>query len=557
MSAIYDLADDYVVRYAALSPNAATSMGIPGHETELTDFSPDGHEARAVLERETLAALAAATVEDDRDRVARDAMSESMRLSGELHDAGERFRSLNILASPLQSLRRVFDLMPRDTEEHWSNIAARLAALPTAVDGLRQTLDTGIERGMVSTQRQASECAKQCATWSGAAGVPSYFDGLAEAFEASDVASEGLAAELRTGAAAANEAFAGFGRYLDETYVPAAEPHDPVGRDRYALGVQVFTGASPDLDETYAWGWSELHRIEAEMEATAERIAPGVGVEGVKELLEADPDRAIDGVDAFQQWMQNLQETTIAELNGTHFDLPEEVQRIEAMIAPPGGPLAMYYTGPSEDFSRPGRTWYPTAGKTRFPLWGEVSIAYHEGVPGHHLQIGMTVYLREHLSRWQRLLGGSSGYSEGWGLYAERLMGELGYLENPDYYLGMLRAQALRCARIVVDIGMHLELPIAEHDHFHPGETWTPELGLEFVLQRAHFPADFMASEVDRYLGVPGQAISYKVGERAWLDARKAARRRDGSSFDLKAFHAQAFELGPMGLDQMRRELGG
>ncbi|MYE31147.1 MAG: DUF885 domain-containing protein [Chloroflexi bacterium] len=557
MSAIYDLADDYVVRYAALSPNAATSMGIPGHETELTDFSPDGHEARAALERETLAALAAATVEDDRDRVARDAMSESMRLSGELHDAGERFRSLNILASPLQSLRRVFDLMPRDTEEHWSNIAARLAALPTAVDGLRQTLDTGIERGMVSTQRQASECAKQCATWSGAAGMPSYFDGLAEAFEASDVASEGLAGQLRTGAAAANEAFAGFGRYLDETYVPAAEPHDPVGRDRYALGVQVFTGATPDLDETYAWGWSELHRIEAEMEATAERIAPGVGVEGVKELLEADPDRAIDGVDAFQQWMQNLQETTIAELNGTHFDLPEEVQRIEAMIAPPGGPLAMYYTGPSEDFSRPGRTWYPTAGKTRFPLWGEVSIAYHEGVPGHHLQIGMTVYLREHLSRWQRLLGGSSGYSEGWGLYAERLMGELGYLENPDYYLGMLRAQALRCARIVVDIGMHLELPIAEHDHFHPGETWTPELGLEFVLQRAHFPADFMASEVDRYLGVPGQAISYKVGERAWLDAREAARRRDGSSFDLAAFHAQAFELGPMGLDQMRRELGG
>ena len=557
MSAIYDLADDYVVRYAALSPNAATSMGIPGHETELTDFSPDGHETRAALERETLAALAAAPVEDDRDRVARDAMSESMRLSGELYDAGERFRSLNILASPLQSLRRVFDLMPRESEEHWSNIAARLAALPAAVDGLRQTLDAGIERGMVSTQRQASECAKQCATWSGAAGVPSYFDGLAEAFEASDVASEGLAAELRTGAAAANEAFAGFGRYLDETYVPAAEPHDPVGRDRYALGVQVFTGASPDLDETYEWGWSELHRIEAEMEATAERIAPGLGIEGVKELLESDPERAIDGVDAFQQWMQNLQETTIAELNGTHFDLPQEVQRIEAMIAPPGGPLAMYYTGPSEDFSRPGRTWYPTAGKTRFPLWGEVSIAYHEGVPGHHLQIGMTVYLREHLSRWQRLMGGSSGYSEGWGLYAERLMGELGYLENPDYYLGMLRAQALRCARIVVDIGMHLELPIAEHDHFHPGETWTPELGLEFVLQRAHFPADFMASEVDRYLGVPGQAISYKVGERAWLDAREAARRRDGASFDLAAFHARAFELGPMGLDQMRREFGG
>ena len=557
MSAIYDLADDYVVRYAALSPNAATGMGIPGHEHELTDFSPDGHEARTQLERETLAALEAAPVEDDRDRVARDAMTERLRLSLELDAAGQHYRSINVLASPSQSLRRVFDLMPRDTEEHWSNIAARLAAMPATMAGYRRTLDASIERGTPGTQRQAAACALQAATWSGASGAPSFFDGLLADFDASEVASEGLTAELRAGAASANEAFAGFGRYLEETYVPAAEPHDPVGRDRYALGVRVFTGASPDLDETYAWGWSELHRIEAEMAATAERIAPGGGVEGAKELLESDPERAIDGVDAFREWMQNLQETTIAELNGTHFDLPAEVQRIEALIAPPGGTLAMYYTGPSEDFSRPGRTWYPTGGKTRFPLWGEVSIAYHEGVPGHHLQIGMTVYLREALSRWQRLLGGSSGYSEGWGLYAERLMGELGYLENPDYYLGMLRAQALRCARVVVDIGMHLELPIAEHDHFHPGETWTPELGLEFVLQRAHFPADFMASEVDRYLGVPGQAISYKVGERAWLDAREAARRRDGASFDLKAFHAQAFDLGPMGLDQMRRELGG
>jgi uncharacterized protein (DUF885 family) len=233
------------------------------------------------------------------------------------------------------------------------------------------------------------------------------------------------------------------------------------------------------------------------------------------------------------------------------------VQQIETMIAPPGGALAMYYTGPSEDFSRPGRTWYPTGGKTRFPLWGEVSIAYHEGVPGHHLQIGMTTYLTEQLTRWQRLIGGTSGYVEGWALYAEQLMGELGFLENPDYYLGMLRAQALRCARVVVDIGMHLELAIPEDESFHPGETWTPALGLELLEQRSHFPADFLASEVDRYLGLPGQAISYKVGERAWLQAREAARRTAGEAFDLKDFHARAFELGPMGLAQMRRELGG
>ena len=143
MSRVYELADDYVVRYAALHPNAATSMGVPGHERALTDFSPAGHEARAALERETLAALEAAPIEGDRDRVARDAMAERLRLALELDAADEQYRSLNILASPLQSLRRVFDLMPRETEQQWSNVAARLAALPGRARGLPRAARRG------------------------------------------------------------------------------------------------------------------------------------------------------------------------------------------------------------------------------------------------------------------------------------------------------------------------------------------------------------------------------------------------------------------------------
>ena len=314
-------------------------------------------------------------------------------------------------------------------------------------------------------------------------------------------------------------------------------------------------GTDLDFIETYNWGWEQLRWVESEMAKTAERILPGAGVEATKQFLETDPERAIEGVDAFQNWMQELQDTTIAELNGAHFDIPEPVQRIEAMIAPPGGALAMYYTSPSEDFSRPGRTWYPTGGKTRFPLWGEASIAYHEGVPGHHFERGIAKYLTSELSRFQTAMGGTSGYIEGWALYAERLMAELGYLENPDYYLGMLRAQALRSVRVIIDIGMHLGFAIPDDSDFHPGEVWTPELGLTFIRQRSHFPEDFVASEVDRYLGMPGQAISYKVGEREWLSAREDAKRRKGADFDLKEFHTRALNLGPMGLAQMRREM--
>ena len=215
----------------------------------------------------------------------------------------------------------------------------------------------------------------------------------------------------------------------------------------------------------------------------------------------------------------------------------------------------MYYTRPSEDFSRPGRTWYPTLGKTRFPLWGEVSTAYHEGVPGHHLQLAQFTYRGVELSRFQRLAAAIPGCTEGWALYAERLMGELGYLDNPDYELGMLRAQAFRAMRVIVDIGVHVGLPIPSTEEYHPGETWTPELMLPFAVEHGREPEDFLRSEVDRYLGWPGQAICYKVGEVAWLAIREDAKARAGANFDLKGFHTRALNLGPMGLDQLAREM--
>ena len=564
MTRIYKIADQYVERVAALNPLAATGMGVPGHDAEMPDYSPDGAAAMAAMVRATIAELRAAVVEGERDRVARDGMLDRLELSVEQYEAGEYRRGLNILSCPLQSVRSTFDLMPRETAEHWSNIAARMRLVPETLAGYRRSLREGIETGMPSTQRQTAECAKQCAVWTGRAEGHAdrtpFFSRLLEAFDGAEVDDAALRAELEAGAAAATGAYAEMGTYLGEQYRPEAEPRDPVGIDRYRFGVRAYLGAELDLEETYEWGWEELRRLDAEMAETAQRIAPGDALAAVKELLGSDPERSIEGVDEFRRWMQELQETTIAELNGTHFDIAEPVQRIEAMIAPPGGALAMYYTGPSEDFSRPGRTWYPTGGKTRFPLWTEVSVAYHEGVPGHHLQIATTRHMGDELSRFQRLMGGTSGYVEGWALYAERLMAELGYLEHPDYYLGMLISQAFRAARVIIDIGMHLELPIPAASDFHPGETWEPGIALDFLDLYVPFEHAFAVSEIDRYLGVPGQAISYKVGERHWLEARAQARQRasgDGTEFDLKDWHARAFALGPMGLAQMQRELGG
>jgi len=554
MTAIYDIASDYVDAVAALDPIAATMMGVQGHDSEIGDYSPEGIAAQDGLRRKTLARLAAAPIENERDRIAKEALEDVLTLRGDLFEAGDQYR-LSGFRNATTTMRMVFDLMPRQSAEDWRNIAERLKKLPGGLAAFRVTIEEGQRKGIASARRQVSEAIRQAGAYGGSAGSPSFFDGLAEAFEQSGVESGALAAEIRAGADTAAAAYRDLARHLEEQFMDGAVDRDGVGRDLYQLSSRVFNGTSLDLEDTYRWGWDELHRIEDEMRATCARILPGATIEETKQFLEVEPDRAIEGVEKFRLWMQDLQDRTIGELDGTHFDIPAPLRKIEAMIAPPGGALAMYYTGPSEDFSRPGRTWYPTGGKTRFPLWGEVSIAYHEGVPGHHFERATAKYLAGELSRFQRLMGGTSGYVEGWALYAERLMGELGYLENPDYYLGMLRAQAMRAVRVIVDIGMHLELPIPRGEPFHPGETWNAALGQEFCLARSQFPPDFMQSEVIRYLGMPGQAISYKVGERCWLEAREASRQRKGDAFDLKEWHRAALNLGPMGLAQMQREL--
>ena len=554
MTAVYEIASDYIDAVAALDPIAATMMGVPGHDAEVGDYSPEGYEAHARLRRETLAKLAAAPIENERDRIAREAMEDVLTLREDLLEAGDHYR-LSGFRNATTTMRMVFDLMPRQTEADWRNIAERLKNLPRGAALYRQTLEEGQRKRIPSARRQVAQAIQQSATYGGTDGGRSFFHGLIDAFDQSGVASPGLRADLEAGADGAAETYREFSRYLEERFMDGAVERDGVGRDLYQLSSRVYNGIELDLEETYRWGWDELHRIEEEMRATCARILPGASIEETKQFLESEPNRAIDGVEEFRQWMQDLQDRTIAELDGTHFDIPAPLRKIEAMIAPPGGALAMYYTGPSEDFSRPGRTWYPTGGKTRFPLWGEVSIAYHEGVPGHHFERATAKYLAAELSRFQRLMGGTSGYVEGWALYAERLMGELGYLEDPDYYLGMLRAQAMRAVRVIVDIGMHLELAIPRGESFHPGETWNAEIGQEFCLQRSQFPTDFMQSEVVRYLGTPGQAISYKVGERCWLEAREASRKRQGAEFDLKEWHRAALNLGPMGLAQMQREL--
>jgi uncharacterized protein (DUF885 family) len=543
------IAERYVTDAIKIDPVMATFAGIAGYDDQLPDLSPAGFEARATLDRATVAAMHEVSATGEIEQVAQAAMLERLGVALELYDAGDSASDINVIASWVQTVREVFDLMPIAGEQAHRDLAARMAAVPQAYGGLRQTYAQAAKRGRVAARRQIEACARQCAGWSAPGG--GFYAGLAERTGATGT----LRADLDRAAAAAGAATAELGEFLRSELLPLAPARDAVGRERYALASRAFLGAAIDLDEAYAWGWSEVRRIEAEMARVASQIVPGGTVAQAVAALESDPARRIAGRDNLRAWMQDYADSVIAQLHGTHFDIPEPARRIECMIAPvnEGG---VYYTGPAEDWSRPGRMWWSVPdGIDEFSTWREISTIHHEGVPGHHLQAAEAIFRKDRLNRWQRMLCWVSGHGEGWALYAERLMDELGYLKDPGDRLGMLDQQLLRAARVVIDLGVHLELPIPAGTGWHEGETWNAALAWDFLRSHSQEPDETLRFELDRYLGWPGQAPSYKLGERIWLQAREDARQRKGADFDLSEFHSQALALGSIGLDPLREAL--
>ncbi len=554
------IADAYVATVARLDPLQATAMGIPGHDHEMTDLSPEGFAARFDAARAVLTTLSTEEPRDATDRVTRAAMQERLGLELELADAGEQLASLNVIASPAQALRDVFDLMPTGSTDDWSTIAERLHTLPRAVAGYCESLRASARQGRVAAIRQVREVAAEAAEL--ADPDRSFFTSLASSRAAARALDESATCslvrrELELGARVAREAYGTLAAFLHDELAPLAPEDDGVGRERYALWSRYFLGATVDLEETYAWGLDELARIVAEQEEVSRQIAgPGATVAEAVALLDADPGRQLHGTRALQAWMQDTADTAIAALDGVHVDIPAPVRTLEACIAPThsGG---IYYTPPSDDFSRPGRMWWSVpSGVDEFSTWREKTTVYHEGVPGHHLQFGQAVFRRDTLNRWRRLGCWVSGHGEGWALYAERLMADLGFLDDPGDRLGMLDGQRLRAARVVLDIGVHLGLPVPAQ--LGGGGRWDAVAAWEFLRGNAAMSEEVLRYELNRYLGWPGQAPSYKVGQRLWEQARdraaRAARER-GDVFDLRAFHARALDLGSVGLDVLASAL--
>ncbi len=537
-SEIFALADEFVEKSAAFSPMNSTRLGIPGLDDQLDDFSLSHASKLTAYGRETLAKMKSLQPIDEIDRIAQTVFIERISSRIQLHDSREAYATYGQLASPVSGIRQIFSTMTYETPEKIENARKRMNAIAGALKSWKDCIEEVHAEGHRTARRQVLAVAGQLKT---------HADGAYSKI-AADIAPGN--ADVAAAAKNAEAACLEMSKWMSEVHAPRSAEADGVGEKRYAPWAKYFTGAELDLRATYEWGKQDLQAINDRMWIAAAKIAPHCKtLAEVAAFCEESDHLKIHGSDNLVKELRAFTEAAIEKVDGIYFDIDDRIRFCDARLAPEGSSAAMYYTGPSEDLSRPGITWYPTMGKDTFNFWHIASTWYHEAVPGHHLQVATATIEKDRLSRFQRTGAWISGYGEGWALYAERFMDELGAFEDPAIELGYLSGQALRAARIVVDIGMHLGL-----DDFD-GKTWNAESAFNFMVERALIEPDFAQSEIERYLSWPGQAISYKVGERIWLEIRDETKARLGAKFDIKAFHNYALKIGPMGLDSLRAEM--
>ena len=510
------ISNDFVRDIAALSPMAAVYIGLPS-ERLLDDLSPAGlAEQSPSSSGAHSAAVGRAPIDAEAEQVAADVLTERLQLdldryeAGDFHLGAQRHRLAragsphDVRPAPQGQRRRLSPTSRRGCE-----------AVPEAFAGYVESLLEGVRRGRVAAIRQVDKCAEQCDTYSGSAAATGYFTAIASGKRRTGALADELAA-----AAAGRRVGLRRSRHVLANRAAPACAGEGCGRSR---GVRAGVPRLPRRHRRprgdLPWGWKEFLGLEAELKEVCGRIRPGATPREVSDQLDNDARYQVTGTDGLQRWMQQLSDEAVDELGRTHFDVPEPIRTLDCKIAPPGGTVGAYYTGPSDDLSRPGAMWWSVEpGREVFSTWREVTtVVYHEGVPGHHLQIATAVYQRDSLNDFQRLLAGTSGHAEGWALYAERLMRELGYLDDDPVLLGMLDAQLFRAARVVVDIGMHLELEIPGGTGFHEGERWTPELGLEFLLTRTVSEPEALRRR-DRPLPRVARPSAELQGRRAGLD---------------------------------------
>lgn len=577
MTELDAVADRYVDDLAEISPSFATSLGRALPARAIEDFSAEGEtQWLSVIER-VKREVHETTPVDHVDEITKEAMLQSLNIEQSLLEAGEYLGEMNNISTPVQSIRDGFTMMPQDTAAHWDDIVRRVEAVAQAYQEYRSALTDAAHKGRYPTRVQVQavlhDLGQQVSN-------SNPFERMIDDLEQTEHAGEFLT-RLQSAVAQATGATREFEAWLAEVIAPQATDQDNVGRERYLLHSAGFLGTRIDPDDTYAWAEDELARIHTEQQRiVTDLFGEDTSVQDALKKLNDDPAYQVHGTDALKQWMQDTSDRAVEDLAGVHFTVTDEMRALECMISP-AGDGGIFYTAPSDDFSRPGRMWWAVPpGQSVFHTWQEKTTVYHEGMPGHHMQLSRAVAQKDTLNSWRRNACWFSGHGEGWALYAEALMDHLGYLSDPAERLGMLDAQRLRAARILVDIGVHLakdrpspayldRIGITESAYIAalstspyadlgspsaPEGAWDRNHVWAFMANNVAMPPAFLQFETTRYLGWPGQASAYKVGQREWERARNEYIAKNPNA-TLRDFHDEALSHGGLPLSALRTAL--
>jgi uncharacterized protein (DUF885 family) len=445
---------------------------------------------------------------------------------------------------PLDDIVSVFHVMPKDTKKDVLNITKRMEGIPKLTVEWISALKDVAKLGEVNAKKRVE--------WA----VESILNQADGSFI--DIA-QGVDPENKRLMRAAKEAEVAFEQtaaWLSHCYIPMCSDDWRMGEERYVRSVEGFTGLVINPHEVYEFGLSEMARINKEMWEVARKLKPdATSLVEVADWLNNNEDYIIHGPSKLKAYLESITKSAIKDLSAAYFTIPVAIRKCEVTLDATTIDESPYYMSPSDDLVRPGSTIYPTLGREDFTIWENVSTWYHESVPGHHMQIATSVLNKETLTTYQRGDGWNSGYGEGWALYSETLMNELGYFSDLGHKMGYLMCQAMRAARLVVDIGLHLGYEVPEGMKARDGEVWSYSVAIKYMTDQALLKRGYAENEVKRYICWGGQAVSYKLGERIWMQAREDAKKRHGDKFNIKKFHMYALNLGPMGLGALKEEL--
>lgn len=549
LTPIFALAEEFTKDLLGRSPELSTIVGEHGKDNLLDDYSYSAINEELVFRKDYLAKFSKLKPTNPADTLAKEVIISDLNLSISNLSNDNKTLAIGIFNSPMSKIIEIFSYMEYNDKRDYERFLGRLEAIPEALDSWEKTLIKLQNDGVVNSKRNNYELMQQS---SNIVEEHVYEQLVSEKIKSAKIKLDSkMVTKLRKAAQGASQAHKELAISIRRDLINKAREEDGVGKTAYSFHAEEYTYKGINLQELYDSQLKEVAEIEAEMRKTAEEILPNYSsFEEVITHLNNDPEYRINSKEKLTTKIQGFTDEAFTSLNGSQFTIPKELEKLHIFINEGTHSSAPYYIPPSEDFSRAGALYIPTMGsKTEFTVWRQLVISYHEGVPGHHLQRGLQMLHGERFTRYQKAIASHASYEEGWALYSEKLMADLGYFYDPGYRFGYLQARMLRSARVLIDIGLHTGMVNPN------GEKWDYWNAIDFLTQKALLEKQYAANEVNRYLSDPGQAISYKVGELTWIELRNTYFSQLGDKADVKAFHAAGLSLGSVPLAVFKKEM--